>query len=183
MKVRGLQTIGIVAALLLGSCSSLPLPDTPEKSLLVIASSISTASHATNAATREVALRIRRISDGKEITLPLSMLKSYTTLALDPGSYAFSLLIATRSWYDTGRMYNSWEDSRGLGYRVFMEPQTVQLYPSLLRFADRPDPNQGYTYSFSISLTTDQRARILAELKKDYHWQGWEGCAMVNFEE
>lgn len=169
-------------SLLLGSCTSLPLPNTPEKSLLVLPCDISLVHVDKGPQLVGLTIRMVRQTDKKELSLSIPLQKKYATFAIDPGSYTFTTVTLLHGWFDGGKMWNTWEDTWRLGTGVYIEQQTILLNPLLVKYYDRADPNTGWDFSFwQSALTGDRGAVILAAMKKDSHWQAWEGYQMVNF--
>jgi hypothetical protein len=162
---------------------SLPLPDTPEKSLLVIPCDFSLGGNTVGSRLTGITLTLvptGNAASGKAMTLSVPLGKPYAVFAVDPGSYVFSSVTIYHAWFDNGRQWNAWKDTFTLGGGIFVQPQTVLLNYSLLKYADRPDPNSGYDFSFWLS-GLDRGARVLAQMKKDTHWSAWEGYDLVNF--
>jgi len=169
----------------LWSCQSLPLPDTPEKSLLVIPCDFSLGSNASGRRVVDISLVLSPTvgTPGvKERKLSLPLGKRYAVFAVDPGSYTISSVIISNGWFDNGRQWNAWEDKHVLGAAVFVAPQVILLNYTLFKYADRADPNKGYDFSF-YQFGLDRGPDILAQMKKDPHWAAWEGYPLVNFPE
>jgi hypothetical protein len=172
-----------LATLLLGSCTSLPLPNTPDKSLLVISSNITRRIPAQGPETMAIALRLTNTASAKQIVFPISFDTDLNYIAIEPGSYSISSLVVTRAWVDHGQTYSSWEDNHYAGSRLLIEPKTVSLYPSPLTYTDTTDPNHYDVDMWNVRSTDEERAKILETMKKDPHWLAWEGYMLVNFPE
>jgi hypothetical protein len=172
--------------LLLASCASLPLPNTPEKSLLIIPCNFSLGTN--HDGPRLVGITISMTptnvaSGAKVTTLSVPLGTEWVAFAVDPGSYVFSTAIVAHGWYDRGGVLRgSWQDTVSVGNGLYVQQQTILLYQSVLSYADRADPNSGWDFAFYQSVVgTERGAKILAALKKDRHWSGWEGYQLVNF--
>jgi hypothetical protein len=170
-----------IAALLLGSCASLPLPDTPEKSLLIIGSDISINMPTKGPQLTAITMSLYRVTDYKVFTFPISLTRNLTCVAVEPGQYSIGSIVLTRTWIDGGRQWDSWKENQSVGAHLLVEPQTVLLYPSVLFYKDKPDTNTGYDFRFWNTLPPRQRDEAYKAITKDTHWQAWEGYTLVNF--
>jgi hypothetical protein len=188
MKVTTVMRAGLfplLVSFLLISCASLPLPDTPEKSLLVFALDITHASTANADGGRTVGItfQLTDVKHHKELSIPIPLDRKYTTVAVDPGAYTISSMTVSRGWFQSGVKRANWVETQTLGRAVYVEQQTVLLC-TIFTYTDRSDPDKGYGfYIYQASSIGDRGAVILADMKKDRHWQAWEGYQMVNFPE
>lgn len=180
MKVAARYT-AFFSLCLLSACASLPLPDAPEKSLLVIPCDIGRNTVATGPNTVGIMATIVRSSDSKELTVSFPLKNGYSAIALDPGAYRIAQVTISRRWYHDGQPQSYWEDTyKNLGV-FYVEAQTLLLSQYLLSYADT-DNSQKYRFSVAERSYEDAHAGpILDALKKDRHWQAWEGYQLVGF--
>jgi hypothetical protein len=186
MKVRFFAVAGsllVIVAFGLVSCSSLPLPDTPEQSLLLIPCGIHLEGmRDKQARTIALDLVIRRVKDGREITVHFDSGKNYAVVALDPGGYEFTKLLVRREWISEGRSTNSWTETRNTSrISFFIADKIVRWYEGLLSFRDLSNGKYSYSISTRNSSPASAREKILSAMKKDPHWLGWEGYELINF--
>jgi hypothetical protein len=186
MKVRFLAAAGsllVIVAFGLVSCSSLPLPDTPEQSLLLIPCETHLEGmRDQQARTISLVLVIRRVNDGQEIAVHLDRGKNYAVVALDPGGYEFTKLLVQREWISGGRSTNSWTETRNTSrISFFIAEKIVRWYDGRLSFRDFSNGKYSYFISTRNSSPVSEREGILSTMKKDPHWLGWEGYELINF--
>jgi len=186
MRVRSLAAAGILLAVLalgLACCSSLPLPDTPEQSLLFIPCEISFEDTRDNQArTASLDLVLRRVNDGREFAVPIARAKKYAVVALDPGGYEFARILVRRERTIEGKSTSTWTEKRETSrISFFMAEKIVRWYEGKFTFRDL----SGGKYTFFLmgrsNAPLSERQEVLAAMKKDSHWLGWEGYELINF--
>jgi hypothetical protein len=182
-EVGCLSFILLLSFLLLASCKSLPLPDTPDKGLFVIPCDVTMEmTRRSGNATTGITMAIIRPGDKKDIKVEIPNGKKYVAIALEPGSYIVRSITITRAYYDNGDKKNAWDETKWSGQGFFLKEKTILLSNFLVHHLEF-DNGDRYRFSYSYYAGTDRGRDILADMKKDRHWQAWEGYQLVNFPE
>lgn len=166
----------LVMAVILLSCQTVPLPNSPTESLFILPSRVVPTLN--NGDTRVIgaSVTIRNDKSLKEMKVQLPSGDSFAMVPLEPGAYSITGIRITLQNVG-GR--NSWSDTHDFYGSLFIEKRVVRYYERKIYVGSRP---QGW-YNFGFDYTEDsaEKASCLAELKKDPRWLAWQNYTLVNF--
>jgi hypothetical protein len=134
------------------------------------------------ARTTSLEIVLRRMDDGKEITIPLPKGKKYAIAALEPGGYEFMRILVHREWISEGKTTSNWVEKKETSrISFFMTEKIVRWYEGRLSFRDLSGGKYTYFIMGRSNVPVSQRQAALALMKKDSHWLGWENYELINF--
>lgn len=159
------------------SCTTLPLPDSFNESLLILPYKVETRFGDGENEITSVRLVITSETSAEEFAVSLRPGTSFTAVALNPGPYVVSaILVGLRRVEKPGE---KWEDRHDASQSFYMKERIVLLPPwDFLILTD----NRGYRFFFPANAGEIERnSKILNEIKKKRRWLAWDGYQLVNF--
>jgi hypothetical protein len=165
-----------LCALLCSGCSSLPLPNSPDEGLFLIAYDIDESWQQGNIIVEQLTAKIDSVRTNFSRLITLKPGDSYIALALDPGPYMIRKITVHNRWHEDAQ--NTWEDVHDRRYSFYINDQTVFLFQAELFFTGRVD-SDGYDLNIR-NVPLEKRERIIEKLKKDHHWLAWQDHSRLN---
>jgi hypothetical protein len=121
-------------------------------------------------------LTIRNEKTLSESTVRMRPGAPFSTIALEPGPYS---IIQTRITLQRVGGRNPWTDTHTYYSSLFLEKRVVRYFER--KFYVQSNPQGWYRWGFEYMEHPAEKARSLAELKKDPRWLAWQGYSLVNF--
>ncbi len=174
----------IISTALIVSCSTIPLPDGPNQSLVIIPVRLISSWVDKNGnvlSLDSITLTIREMNyetspeDLRQYKASASSRDLYAAVALPKGLY---LIDSVKVAYHSDR---GWDDThtQTVSYQIYVESDSVQLIPQILNL--EKNDYHWYSLRFRGYPDADQKEAILAALKEEQFWPAWSGCQLVRF--
>lgn len=173
--LSGLLAFG--GALLLPGCSSLPLPNAPNESLLVIAYQVDEAWRQGNIRVKSVDVQIENRVTGETRVVSLIPGGKYKSVALKPGEYIIKKLIVANQWQRD--VHNVWFDTHNRYHPFYLNPQTVHFYDKFISLRARKEIDGYDLHDFRVR--NDEKSDILTSLRKNSYWLAWRDHTLYGF--
>jgi len=161
------------------SCSSLPLPHTPQESLFIVSHDIE--SKVSNAEKISgITLYIENLNEKEtapDHEMKLLLTNNFSVLRLEPGIYRIFSADVRRS--ETKLFGKTETDSQPLDHRFSVDGRTIHLFQSKLEV--RSDQSGGYILELLEFKEEDEQIALYEILVNDRRWIGWERYTPVNF--
>jgi len=190
MKKSMLLLLIGIPILIIAACSTLPFPNTPTESLLVITGSIDREYAGGENKVSKVILKVERIQEEEEIEeeispetflITLKPGEQYGTAVLEPGEYIITG-IEVRAFRSENKE-EIWADDHAADHPFFIEERVVRLYERSFVLAAEDEEQGGYTVAFA-PLTEDEKGlTIYKALNREPRWPAWERYQLVGFPE
>ncbi|MEW5814127.1 MAG: hypothetical protein AB1798_01860 [Spirochaetota bacterium] len=163
------------SAILAGACKSIPLPNSPQESLLVVPYEIDSSFNNGEIKITSIQMILKNWENQKERFLILNPGRFFTAIALEPGGYFISKLVVSCQHVKGG----FWQDKHNFSGSFYMEKNVVRYFEK--SFYVTADKTGGYRFGYNTLPYEKLKEKYLKTLQADSHWLAWENLKLVNF--
>ena len=165
-------------AFALVGCTTLPLPDAPDQSLVVLVYDDSRVQLPGEERILSMSVDFRHNATGVRSRMQLPTSREWGSLALDPGAYRIErLTLRIMEGNDSTRT-----ETRPVLGRVFVTPQTVVILPRTLRLSSFDSHSFGVTFG-ALSYGSSSHRQATEEIYREQLWPAWSGYRKINLYE
>ena len=175
--------VAVAAVATVGGCASLPLPGTPDESLVVISTTVVSESWPAGDGIRRVAggqIHLTVGTGGRDIVVSFAPGTRYVALAVAPGQYYVKRVVLDMENTNPNGRKNTWQSQHDVSATFYCGANSVQILSRGLVVV-RSGP-EGWNVTLNNPIVAQDRRQIGDALKADRRWPAWEEYQLVNSE-
>jgi len=180
MKVQATAAAVCAAGIIFmlrSACAGLPLPNTPEESLIIFSYNIDPTWQQGNIHVKSIDIKLENRDTKEQRTISLIPGGKFKAVTLDPGPYVIKGLVVANQWQNNAG--NIWFDTHYHYDSLYLNPRTIYLYRKMVRFQAQKERDGYNIYHFGIA--DKEKEAIQNTLQEDRHWLAWRDYTLYGF--